>query len=339
MLIRIGKLGMNNKLLLGIAINTSFLVGCSSISENFSAYQPVSMQMADVIPSKNELSGAKVKVVLFTPDDGSIDLAKRSNVGHSIISALNTYLSEGGVETVDRRVAHQLESELKLAESKGKAEYQGPDIADYAINGDITNVKVSASFNERYVHINKSTGKRYVRPAYCRFTAKVTGNLKLYALPALTYAKTISIDGAAISETETSNSRCPIYNSSKYSLLRSAAERAVKRSKVDFQNFLAPKAYVLERRVLDGDSIFKISAGTSSGFIAERDVNFFTAVKNKNVLTGKTTIETYPVTKGEVVEGLTALTYSWITVDDSDKALNIKLGDMVKLKFSKRWFE
>jgi len=329
---------MKNKLLLAVAINTSFLMGCTSISENFVKYQPVSMQKADIMPSKGELSGKKVKIVLFEPGDGSINMAKKAKVGHSISSRLEKYLAEAGAETVDRKIASKLKSELKLAESKGLSEYQGPDIADYAVNGEITNAVVGATFTKRSVYVS-SDGKRYVTPAYCRYSANITGNMKVYALPALTYTKTISIEGYASFKSETSNSRCPISKSSQYSLLRSAAENSVKHSRIEFQSFLAPKAYVLEHRMFDGDSIFKISAGSGLGFKADSGVEFFTKTKNTNALTGETSIETYPVSGGEVVKGLVSPNYSWVTIDDKEKALTIKLGDLVKLHFQKGFLE
>lgn len=329
---------MNKKFLLATSIGTLVLAGCAKLpSDNFSQYQPISMQKADVLPTRDNLMGSKTKVVIFTPDDGGIALAKKAKGGHSIAATLETYLAETGVEIVDRKIAKKLQSEIHLAETKGKSEYQGPDIADYAITGSISTAQVGASFTERKVRTDDD-GDTHVTPAKCEFTARVTGNLKLYTLPALAYSKTISIDDSVSSKTETSNSRCPMSVSQERSLVRRAAAKAVKDSRIEFQNFFAPKAYVLERRVYEDQSIFKLSAGTNLGFKAGDELKFYSVNVSENQLTGKISKEEYPVTEGEVAKDLVFDQYAWVMVDN-ETAKNVKLGDFVKIVYSPDWTE
>lgn len=329
---------MKKTVLLATAISALVLTGCATRpSENFSQYQPVSMQKADILPTKESLAGKKVKVVIFTPDEGGIKLAKKAKAGHSIVSTLEKYLAEAGVEIVDRNIAKQLRKEIQLAESKGKSEYQGPDIANYAVTGSLSTAGVSASFTKRRTRKDKK-GKVHVYPAYCKYSAQVSANLKVYKLPGLKYAKTISIDDSISSKTETSNSRCPISASQQQSMVRQAAVESLKDSRTKFQNYFAPKAYVLERRVLEDHSIFKLSAGTNLGFKAGDELKFYSINVSKNPLTGDVSTEEYPVTDGEVEKDLVFDTYAWVTVDN-EKAKNIKLGDFVKIEYSKIWTE
>ena len=329
---------MKKKALFITIISTLVLAGCAKgPGKHFEDFRPVAMQKADILPASGKLKGEKIKVVIFTPDDGGIELAKKSKSGHSIAGTVETLLADAGVEIVDRKIASKLQSEIRLAETKGKSEYQGPDIADYAITGSISTAQVSTRFTKRRSWTSKK-GKTYVTPAYCRYTAKVTGNLKLYTLPALTYAKTISINDSASSKTETSNSRCPMSFAQQQSLVRSAAVEAVEDSKVKFQNFFAPKAYVLERRAFEDEDIFKLSAGSNLGFKAGDELNFFSVRESENLLTHEVNREIYPITEGEVVSGLVFDGYVWVAVDH-EKADHIRLGDYATVEYTEGFFK
>jgi hypothetical protein len=329
---------MKKQFLLTTTISALALTGCATPpSENFQQYESVLMQKADVEPTKENLAGEKVKVVIFTPDEGVNKLAKNAKGGYSLATTLEKYLAEVGVEIVDRKIAKKLKSEIQLAEAKGKSEYQGPNIADYAITGSISRAQVGASFTERSSWTDDD-GDTHVNPAYCKYSARVAGNLKVYKLPALKYSKTISIDDSVSSTTETNNSNCPISASQQQSMVRSAAVEAVKDARTKFQNYFAPKAYVLERRVFEDQSLFKLSAGTNLGFKAGDELKFYGVNASENPFTHEITYEEYPVTEGEVGEGLVYDKSSWVVVDN-EKAKNVKLGDFVKISYSKKWHE
>jgi len=328
---------MKKTVLLATAISTLVLTGCASTSDNFTQYQSVSMQKADVLPTKESLAGEKFKVVIFTADDGGSKLAKKAKAGYSVATTLEKYMAEAGVEIVDRDIADKLEIEIETAEELGESTYQGQEIADYAITGSISTAQVGASFTERSTYKDKK-GKVHVTPAYCTYSAKVTANLKLYTMPALTYSKTISIDDSVSSSKDTNNSNCPMSANQQQSMVRQAAVEAVKDSRIEFQNFFAPKAYVLEHRVFEDQDIFKLSAGTNLGFKAGDELKFYSVNKSKNPLTGDISSEEYPVTEGEVEEGLVFDQYVWVSVDH-EKAAKIRLGDFVKIEYSKGTLE
>jgi hypothetical protein len=325
---------MKKKVLLATAISTLVLTGCAELpSEHFSQYRSVSMEKADILPTTESLSRNKTKVVIFTPDEGGIELAKKAKAGHSIATTLEKYLAESGVEIVDRKIAKQLKKELQLAESKGKSEYQGPAVANYAVTGSISTAGVGASFTARSSWTDDD-GETHVSPAYCRYSAQVSANLKVYELPGLKYSETISIDDSVSSKTETRNSNCPMSSNQQKSLVRQASEEALKDSRIKFQNYFAPKAYVLEHRAFEEQSLFKLSAGTNLGFKAGDELKFYSISVSKNPLTGDVSNEEYPVTEGEVAEDLVFDKHAWVAVD-SEQARNIKLGDFVKIEYSK----
>jgi hypothetical protein len=328
---------MKKQFLLTTIISALALTGCATTSDNFTQYQSVSMNKADILPTEESLAGEKFKVVIFTADDGGSKLAKKAKAGYSVATTLEKYMAEAGVEIVDRKLAKILEAEMAAAEDLVESTYQGPDIADYAITGSISTAQVGASFTERSSYKDKK-GKIHIIPAYCTYSAQVAANLKLHTLPALTYSKTISIDDSVSSTTDTNNSNCPLSASQQQSMVRSAAVEAVKDSRIEFKNYFSPKAYVLEHRVFEDQDIFKLSAGTNLGFKAGDKLKFYNLRKSINPITNVTTNEESPVTEGKVEKELVFDTYAWVSVDH-EKAKNIKLGDFVKISYSKGFLE
>ncbi|MEL0659831.1 hypothetical protein V6255_11850 [Psychromonas arctica] len=323
---------MKKKLLVVAISATLGLTGCMSTTENIRDYSDVSMQKADILPTKEVINGAKQKIVIFTADTSNSPLAETSHAGTTIATSLETYLAEVGVEIVDRNIASKLRKELALAESKGKSEYNGPDIANYAITGSISNANISYSFNEKHSWVD-SDGDRHVNAAYCRFKANVSANLKLYKLPGLAYSKTITTNETVSMKTETTNSRCPISEAAATSLVREAAKEGVEDNKAKFQNFFSPKAYVLERKVNGSKSLFKISAGKNFGFIPESTITFYNLEVKANPLTGDVSTEEYAIVEGTVTANLIGDKFAWILVDD-ELADQVKIGDYVKVKYS-----
>tara|TARA_R110001583_G_scaffold18604_4_gene73858 strand:+ start:5770 stop:6813 length:1044 start_codon:yes stop_codon:yes gene_type:complete len=327
---------MKKKLLVVAVSATLSLTGCIQTKEDIREYTDVSMQKADILPSKETLAGTKQKVVIFPADTSNSPLGKSSNAGTAISTALETYLAEVGVEIVDRNIARKLKSELALAESKGKSQYNGPDIANYAITGSVSNASISYDFTARSSYTNDD-GKTRVTPAHCRFTATVAANLKLYKLPGLAYSKTITTEENSSFSTDTSNSRCPISNASANALVQKAAKLGVEDNREKFQNFFSPKAYVLERKVSGDKSLFKISAGKNFGFKPESTITFYNLEVKANPLTGDVAVEEYAVVEGTVTTNLISEHFAWILVDD-EYADQVKLGDYVKVKYEKSTF-
>jgi len=327
------------KTLIAVGISTAVLLsGCVSTEiTSPSTYSKVNMQAADIMPSKEEIKGAKLKVVIFNPDDTGIKLAKNAKLGHSIANTIEQYASKSGVEIVDRNLANKLKQEIELAEMKGKHEYQGPNIADYAITGTVSAVNVGATFSEASSWIDKK-GKKHITPASCRYSASVTANLRIYKLPALNFSKAITIDDNVGTSSETRNSSCSFSQASAESLARQAAVAAVKDARTDFQNHFSAKAYVLEQRKKDGENIFKLSRGNDMGFVSQAEVHFYHLEASKNPLSGEMGTEEYRIATG-TVSNQVGTNFAWVVIDDEKQAEKIKLGDYVKVEFSKSWHE
>jgi len=326
------------RILLSVGISSVVLLsGCATKIAHPSTYAKAPLQAADIMPTKDEINGAKLKVVIFNPDDTGIKLAKDAKVGHSIATTLEKYASKAGVEIVDRDLANKLREEIQLAEMQGKPDYQGPNIADYAITGTVSAVNVGAKFTEASSWVDKE-GKTHKSPASCKYSANVAANLRIYKLPALNFSKAITIEDSVSSSTETRNSSCAFTQGSAEGLVRQAAVSAVKDARTDFQNHFAAKAFVLERRHNEDGSIFKLSNGEGMGFMPQSDVQFYHLEASENPLTGDISTEEYLVASG-TISNQVGTNFAWVVVDDEEEAQKIKLGDYVKVQFSKGWHE
>lgn len=325
-------------LVLGCVGSLSVLGGCASHKiEDLNSFSRATMLEADTMPSKEELTNKKVKIVVFNADDSNIALAKSASTGYSIATSLEKHLSLSGTEIVDRKIAKKLQNEIQLAEVKGKSTYQGPSIADYAITGNVSAANIGSRFIERSEWTDKK-GKRHVTPAKCRYTAQVSANLRIYKLPGLAYSKTVNIDDSVSVSEETRNSNCPYSVNAQESLLRQAAVEAVDSARTEFQNYFAPKAYVIERRTKDGENIFKLSRGKEAGFTTGSDITFYNLEVTRNPLTHEASTEEYTVLEG-TVSNQVGRNHAWVVVGDNEKASRVKLGDYVKVKYEKSWME
>jgi len=289
------------------------------------------MPPTDPLPTPQEIEEGKAKVVIFKPDESGVALAGKANVGHSIATTLEQVIAITGTEIVDRGIAQKLKQEIQLSEMKGLSAYQGPNVADYAITGTISTVNAGAKYTAASEWTDKKGEVHYVS-ARCKYTAQVAANLRIYKLPELSFLQTISIEDRASASEDTRGSHCPQTDSAKAALIRKAASDAVDDVKLKFQNYFAPKAFVIERRVREQDSIFKLSKGTAAGFEFESEATFYHLDKSYNALTQKTTFEEYDVVEG-VVSNLIGESHAWVLVDDAEKANQIKLGDYVKVTY------
>ncbi len=315
----------------------TFLSGCASTKINMAEYRYIPLQKAAVLPSPDEVAGKPLKVVIFNPESGDIPLANTSRAAHTISSTLEKYMSKAGAEIIDRNLAVKLKKEIQLAEIQGTSDYTGPKISDYSVSGTISSANVGSSFSEARQWQDKK-GKWHTVAASCSFSAEISANMKIYKLPSLTYVKSINIRGTSSNSHETRNSNCPIPSNQQNSMIRRAAESAVKSNRIAFQTFFAPKAYVLERRTGQKGDIFKLTQGSKLGFNTGSSVTIYNSQKSTNPLSGEVTNEDYPVTEGLISDNV-GTKHAWVIVDDKNQADNIKLGDFVKVKFQKNFLE
>jgi len=314
---------------------TAFLTGCASTGlDNLGEYKKKSMPEAEQMPSKAELSGGKSKVVIFEVQDGNIAESKQAKVGVSITGELENYINDAGADLVDRSVAQKLKKEIRAAEMQGSTGYDGPPVGDFAVRGKVSQASFGSEFTEQRTYTNDD-GETVTVPPKCTYTANVVANLDIYKLPSLDKAESFQMEGTVDTTEETRSSNC---NASGQGLLREAAAEAVQVKRDTLQNFFAPKGYVVERRSLEDDNVFRVTLGEDLGAKEGKEVRIFKVVKDKNDLTGKTITEKRKVAEGLITNQVNKGT-SWIRVSDPEKAKKVRMGHNVKVHYERGLIE
>jgi len=289
------------------------------------------------LPTKAEINAERARVVIFEPEIKSNKIATQAKLDNSIAQALDEHISATGTEIIDRSIAQTLKKELQLAEIKGLAEYTGPNIADYAITGKITEASLSEKFVPASQYQNDK-GETFQSPASCKYSANFKSSLRLYKLPALHYLKTVVIEDVERMSKDAQGTKCSLASSEKNALFRAAANNAVEKFRVEFKNFFAPKGYILERRIKDDESIFKISKGSANGFNIDDTVKLYHLDTRPNPLTGEANASEDEMAIGTITN-LISDNHAWVLVDDENAAGQIKLGDYARVFYEKSMFE
>ena len=310
------------------------MAGCSSTTiKNLDAMQPVSLQPSDVMPSKAELAGGKPRVVVFEAEDGDIALAKSARVGSTIASEIEKHLAATNVELVDRKLANKLRKELALAEMHGKAEYQGEQVADFAILGVVSQAAAGAQFTEGKRFVDNKGNTVTIAPS-CKYSGDVAGSVRIYKMPSMRPVTTEELAGSAYSSEDVRYSQdCAISKTGAEQFARDAAARAVARMRTQLQNQFAPTGFVIEQRANKDQVVVKVTLGGKHGVKEGDTVEIMNVTRMNNPLTNQTSIETFKLGSARVSNQIGSES-AWIIIDE-EIAEKIRIGQPVRLQFKK----
>lgn len=325
------------KIFVTAGMGIMMLWGCASNTiKSLDEYSQVPMANAAIMPTETELEAKPYKVVVFEVNDQDVQLAKESDVGTTVSGRLVTNINEANATMVDSTGL----SDLKQAIETKSSDYDANGVADYAVTGQISAANFSKEFTKTSAYKDKE-GKVHVIPAYCTYSAVVRGNVNIYSVKTKEVVSNIGLSGNNSKKTEDPKvnrwSTCPpISQQEIVSIVRGAGNSAANGTKLQMQNFFAPKGYVLERRTNGKKSIFKVSLGQVNGAKKNLKAVFYNIEQGQNPITGKTTEAQNKIAEGEVTNRVDAR-QAWIMVDDEEVASQIKLGDMVNIKYEKRF--
>jgi hypothetical protein len=310
------------------------LCGCAGAGVNLASYQSAPLGQADVMPTREQLSTTRVKVVVLAADDTTVGAVNReARAGEVLRRALEHEVSEGGTEIVDRTLNEKLSSEIELAIFKQKGTSGGPEVAQYAIKGTVGNASFKSDFTAAETSVDK--GKRTTTPARCDYKTEVASSLRIYELPGLRLVSTVNAPGSATKSTETP--RCD--KSQDAALLREAVEKGVHKARHQLKNVFAPKGYVTEKRASDGKpAIFRVSFGATQGAMSDNKLKFYTIRKSQNALTGEVTYDEIQLGEGKVSDQVSDGS-CWVVADKDETAKAIRAGDFVKIFHEKSGLE
>lgn len=310
--------------------------GCASHHiANLDEYQAMALEKSKFAPAPEVLERGRARVVVFALDENGNGVAEQARLGLSMAGNIEAVLTENKtVELVDRKIASKLQDEIKLAEMNQTGSYEGPAVADYAISGTLSD----ASFTHKFFEATRTTDKKgrvhTTNPSF-RYTAFVEGTVKVYEIPSMKVVRTFKISDNKGRSEETRNSQNYIERDDN--LVRGAGQDAIGSIKADLKNELAPKGYVLDKRVKNSTAVFKITLGSDNGARPGDKCEVYTVDENVNQLTGKTESEKRKLCDGVISDQITQKS-CWI-VTPLDESKKVKLGDQVKVVYSKGAFE
>ncbi len=328
----------------------AFLASCAPKIKNFDAYQKQFMTKSQYLPDKESLEGKPAKIVVFPLNENDNQVATQAGVGAAIANDIENIVSQNKLGAlVDRSVAKKLQQEIKLSEMSKTGSYKGPQVADYAISGSISNAGFEKRYSEGSTYVNPKTGATSVTPPKFTYSSQVAGNLKIYELPSMSVVENIEFSGGAVREEDVAQDGGLSFGALKIggtqakgidrddALVRNAAKNAAKRMAVDLKNALAHKGYVLEKRTLENKTIFKISIGSNQAIKNGDKFEVIGQYESENPITGENEVERKIIasgTVGDIIDPKSA----WVILDDEKMASKIRLGDTVKMKYKRGFF-
>ena len=304
---------------------------CAPTIKNFDLYQKQFLSKSSFMPTKDNLLNKEPKVVVFAFEENNNKTAMQAGLGASVANNIENILSQNKLaELVDRNAGKKLKSEIQLAEMNKTGSYKGPKVADYAISGAISNAGFTSKYSSGSTYINHKTGRLISTPPKYKYSADVSGNIKIYEMPSLTVIDTIEFSGKKKrSESVRQDGGLSIGtlqiggkkvdgSDRDDSLVRRAGEDGIDNAKISIQNVFAKKGYILEKRNLKNKSIFKITLGSSDGMKQGDKFDIIGKYEIENAITGDIEIERKIIASG-VVSDLINHKHSWILIKDAKK--------------------
>lgn len=329
------------KSITSVAIIALIFSGCGSNIGPIPSFEKVHLQKSSFMPSKEEVENPKIKIILSNIDNSSFNLAIDSNLGNSLSINIESELS-GVVEVIDRNIAQKFDDEIRLNELQNESnniDDGSLDLPEYAISGKISNSGIRKNYYSKSCSYNKDGSVNYCKPAFYSFKASVHGILKIHKVPSMKLLKTIRFGGTQ-SKTKLVQGNsfyAPRLSSSEINhLINKAGENAIHSSRVSLKNFFSPKGYIMEKRINEDDTIFKITLGSFNGLSQGSKVIIYNITKSINPLTNKIEKSTVKVAEG-MVSNKIYKHQAWIILTEGYS--KVKLGDFVKVIYKKTFLE
>lgn len=323
-----------------------FLTSCAPTIKDFASYQKDLLPRSNFVPSAEELKNNVNKVVVFNLEENN-KTAIDAGLGKSIADNVENVLgSDKLAQIIDRSAATKLKQEIALAETMKTGSYKGPQIADYAISGSISNAGFTKKYQAPSSYYNQQTQSFVNIPARFNYQANVDGNIKIYELPSMKVMQNFNFSGFVSRSENVQQSGGFAFGSLSVGgesargaerddgLVRSAGRDAIENIAVDIKNFFGKKGYILEKRIYKGKAIFRINLGSNDGIKQGDRLEIVTKYESQNPITEEIEVESMVIGQALVSDQIHANS-AWIIVKNKDEASKIRLGDQIKVKYKR----
>ena len=327
------------------------LVSCAPTIKNLDQYQKQFLSKSQFLPNEESLSGKPAKIAVFALDENNNQVANQASLGVAMANNIENVLTKNRLaQLVDRKAMTKLQKEIALVELNKTGSYKGPQVADYAISGSISNAGFTNKYSSGSMYFDPKSRAMVTVPPRFTYKSDVSGNIKIYELPSMAVVENIDFKGTkSRKENVQQNGGLSLGGlqiggeqvraaDRDDNLVRKAGEDAVENMIVDIKNALAQKGYILEKRVFENKVIFKISLGSSSGLIHGDKFEISGQYELENPITGKVEVERRIIASGTVTDKIDPKT-SWVMIDDAKTIEKIRLGDVVKIKYKKSYLD
>lgn len=295
----------------------------------------VPLPKSDHMPSKEELAGRRSRVVVL-PVKFSGDSSYQTSAIKELAALVENGLLKAPVELVDRALGNKLGDEIVAYEATGQ--YAGGDlnVADVAIMTVVNNVSVGGAFNGSVAYTQDGVTK--YTPSYCTYSAKVTGNVRIYQMPDLSILDTFPLEGSQSSNQNSTDSNCRVSTTQSNAVATMASAAAVDGVLHNIQNIFSGSAYVVEYRKREEEHYVLISMGTNQSVKPGLKIQFFRKLEIVSPMTGEKTMSQLPYDfSGTVLEGLIESGSAWVRVPEEAQG-KLHMGDVAKVHFQEKSF-
>ena len=326
------------------------ITSCSPTIKDFHQYKKHFLSRSSFMPNKSDLKRKTPKVVVFNLDEGKNKIANQANLGKSLANNIENILAQNRLaKLINRNIAKKLRKEISLIEMKKTGSYKGPQVADYAISGDIADASFASKYSSGSTYVNPKNFAIISIPPNFKYKASVAGNIKIYELPSLNIIRTIAFKGDKSRSENVRQSGGVSLGALQIGgtkadgakrddgLVRRAGRNALQNIQIEIKNIFAKRGYILEKRMSGKKAIFKINLGRTDGIKTGDKLEIISKNEVENPLSEEIEIENNTIAKAIITDKINSKN-SWIILDDNDKANLIKLGDTAKIKYKRNKF-
>ena len=160
---------------------------CAPTIKNFEQYQKQFLPKSQFLPSEENLAGKPAKIVVFALSENDNQVAIQSGLGVAMANNIENVLTKNRLaQLVDRSAMTKLQKEIALAELNKTGAYKGPQVADYAISGSISNAGFINKYSSGSTYFDPKSKSMVTIPPRFTYKSDVSGNIKIYELPSMT---------------------------------------------------------------------------------------------------------------------------------------------------------
>lgn len=351
---------MSRKSVFVFIIIISFVFSCSPTIKNFDKFETQPLKAGKYLPKKESLKKNKIAVAILDFDTTNSQMADVLGLSGIMSSKIeNVLVKNRNIQILDRKIASKLKGYIKDRNLKTIPNNLIGNISlDYIVSGSFEKVNVSKRYvntlpgniiggiliNSTNCNDSKSckTGRNIsnvmnvadaiMNPGYWIYKGEVAGNIKIYDASSMMLLESISFSGnSEMTENASLLSNNGAKNGNFETVIKYALDESLITSRNKLHNIFLYNGYILEKRVYNGKTIFRINLGSNDGLVMGNKFKIYSIENNYNPITDENNMEEIEIGIG-VVSNIITRDNAWVIIDDKETIDKIRLGNIVKVR-------